>query len=516
MKKISALSVIILSFIILLPQVIFADTPSPSPQPTGQPQDNELSFEINGLPIGGNPSLNSKLYTDPKTRIDGNTRIVWVSFTGLNPSSKYSICSGYEKSSCFNNFSPQPDGTITLSLCGAGEETAKGIQVKEYGDKLQLPGTSTLKGTCDETRDYFHEDKTYKISLWANYTSDDDKPDPGKDGNETISAKFYVYRSFPLVRIASKNPTTQTIDITLWGRRPQSNQDNNYQVVLQGIDHDYKKEQCFTVPKNGFSDGNNNTVGINTQWVPASGTDSPHPDHILEGTGFGVPKRDEAFGDTESYGGDTGGGLPNPLPIGGTRLFDGAFGSGSADSHGAVGIGKYIVKINERKNDSRPLGIGNQCEGGYTYMNIYFDIDWADRTQGKQEIVIKNVVYDPNSVRYTAPPKPPQIPCAKDSFDKDTGTCNAFDVALLGKIPLDPLSFIKSVYTLVLSIAGVAALLIIIRSGYKFLYSRGDKEIIADARSQLTSAIIGLAFIIFAYVILSIIGVDILKIPGFG
>jgi len=48
------------------------------------------------------------------------------------------------------------------------------------------------------------------------------------------------------------------------------------------------------------------------------------------------------------------------------------------------------------------------------------------------------------------------------------------------------------------------------------MYSRGDKELISQARAQLTSAIIGLTFIILAYVILSVIGVDILKIPGFG
>ena len=89
-------------------------------------------------------------------------------------------------------------------------------------------------------------------------------------------------------------------------------------------------------------------------------------------------------------------------------------------------------------------------------------------------------------------------------------------MALLGKIPLDPVSFIKSVYTIVLSFAGIAAMAIIIRAGYKFMYSRGDKEVISQARSQLTSAVIGLTFIILAYVILSVIGVDILKIPGFG
>lgn len=147
-------------------------------------------------------------------------------------------------------------------------------------------------------------------------------------------------------------------------------------------------------------------------------------------------------------------------------------------------------------------------------MKIIFQI-----TGKSQELKIIKVTYDPNNEDRNdiqdAIPVPP-VPCSKGEFDKDTDTCKAFDVALLGKIPLDPYSFIKSIYTLVLSFAGLAALGIIIRSGYKFMYSQGNKEIITDARSQLTSAIIGLLFIIFAYVILSVIGVDILKIPGFG
>ena len=56
--------------------------------------------------------------------------------------------------------------------------------------------------------------------------------------------------------------------------------------------------------------------------------------------------------------------------------------------------------------------------------------------------------------------------------------------------------------------------LIIIYSGYVLATSQGNKEKIAAARETLTSAILGLLFIIFSIVILEIIGVDILRIPG--
>ncbi len=512
MKRIAALFSLAVLLFLSRTSLVFAQDASPSPAPTEAPTIFDLSYKINDLPVGDDPSLTSKLYTDPETRIDGNTRIVWVQFTKLDPKLKYAICSGFEKSSCNNNFSPQSDGTITLSLCGAGSETAKGVQVTGYKDKKQISGTPVLKGTCDETRDYFHEDHKYKISLWANYESKDDRPDPGKDGNEIIPARFYVNRSYPLVKINSKDPGTQTTDITLWGRRPQSDEDNNYQVVVEGLDHDYKKEQCFTVPKNGFLEGNNNTVGINTQWVPSSGTDATHPDHILEGTGFSVPKRDDSFGNTHGYGGNTH--FDIDIPFTDAAAFEDW--GGDQKVKGPMGIGSYIVKINERISDSRPLGLGNNCEGGFTYMHIFFDIAWKDQSQGKQEIVIRKVIYDPKRTRSKIVPPPPDIPCAEGEIDEKKGTCKAFNVALLGKIPLDPVSFIKSVYTIVLSFAGIAAMAIIIRAGYKFMYSRGDKEVISQARSQLTSAVIGLTFIILAYVILSVIGVDILKIPGFG
>jgi len=46
--------------------------------------------------------------------------------------------------------------------------------------------------------------------------------------------------------------------------------------------------------------------------------------------------------------------------------------------------------------------------------------------------------------------------------------------------------------------------------------SQGSPEAVKSATEQLTSAIIGLLFIILSFVILQIIGVNILHIPGFG
>jgi hypothetical protein len=110
----------------------------------------------------------------------------------------------------------------------------------------------------------------------------------------------------------------------------------------------------------------------------------------------------------------------------------------------------------------------------------------------------------------TATPAPtlPPPPCRQEG---KTWVCNT----ALGEIKTDPASFIARVFGILLSLAGGIALLLIIFSGYRLMTSQGNPEKVQAAREQLTSAIVGLLFIIFSLAILTIIGVDILKLPGF-
>lgn len=105
--------------------------------------------------------------------------------------------------------------------------------------------------------------------------------------------------------------------------------------------------------------------------------------------------------------------------------------------------------------------------------------------------------------------------CAKESQDKYGNTiCISVNTAI-GEINTDPPSFVRSIFSVVLGLAGGIALILIIISGYRFIASGGNPEAIQAARDQLVSAIVGLLFIIFSFVALQIIGVDILRIPGF-
>ncbi len=95
-------------------------------------------------------------------------------------------------------------------------------------------------------------------------------------------------------------------------------------------------------------------------------------------------------------------------------------------------------------------------------------------------------------------------------------TCpNGVCKTALGPLPTTIQNLLTTLFSVVLSLAGAVMLILIIISGYKLMLSQGNPEQIKDAREQLTAAIVGLLFIIFSLVILQIIGVDILKIPGF-
>ena len=105
-----------------------------------------------------------------------------------------------------------------------------------------------------------------------------------------------------------------------------------------------------------------------------------------------------------------------------------------------------------------------------------------------------------------APPAPQPLSICQN------GVCKT----ALGNLPTTISGLLTTVFSIALSIAGVVALGLIIASGYRLMISQGNPEQVKGAREQLTAAIIGLLFIIFSLVILQIIGVNILKIPGFG
>lgn len=86
----------------------------------------------------------------------------------------------------------------------------------------------------------------------------------------------------------------------------------------------------------------------------------------------------------------------------------------------------------------------------------------------------------------------------------------------IGRIQTDPTGFIKDIFAIALGIAGGVAFLLMVIGAFRMITSGGNPDALNGGRELLTSAVVGLLFITFSVLLLKIIGVDILKIPGFG
>jgi hypothetical protein len=85
----------------------------------------------------------------------------------------------------------------------------------------------------------------------------------------------------------------------------------------------------------------------------------------------------------------------------------------------------------------------------------------------------------------------------------------------LGCFSPEPAEFATFILQLALGIGSGISFLIMVTGAFSILTSRGDPEKINAGKDKITSAIAGILLIVFAVVILRIIGLDILKIPGF-
>ncbi len=87
----------------------------------------------------------------------------------------------------------------------------------------------------------------------------------------------------------------------------------------------------------------------------------------------------------------------------------------------------------------------------------------------------------------------------------------------LGCLPTDLPTFLRDyLFTAGLGVAGGIAFLLILWGGFTIIISQGDPQKIQQGREIIVSATVGLLFIIFAIVILNIIGKDILNLPFLG
>ena len=162
------------------------------------------------------------------------------------------------------------------------------------------------------------------------------------------------------------------------------------------------------------------------------------------------------------------------------------------------------VNLGTYSSDNYTVQVYDGCNGiGLTEIcpEIFFSTNPNGGTTGISGTI--------NGIPAVTPPPPP---CAPGHLTKNG--CSAVDSAL-GLVPTDLQGFVKIFFSIVLTLSGALAVILIIISGYRLMSSQGNPEKLQGAREQLTAAIVGLLFVIFCLFILQVIGVDILGLPGF-
>lgn len=101
-------------------------------------------------------------------------------------------------------------------------------------------------------------------------------------------------------------------------------------------------------------------------------------------------------------------------------------------------------------------------------------------------------------------------PCASPTPSNNPGFKTA-----IGCIHTSPAELVKDFMTFIIGISGGLAFLMMLLGAFQMLTSAGNPETLATGKDRFTNAIIGLLFVIFAVLLLQIIGFDILKLPGF-
>lgn len=86
----------------------------------------------------------------------------------------------------------------------------------------------------------------------------------------------------------------------------------------------------------------------------------------------------------------------------------------------------------------------------------------------------------------------------------------------VGCIPTEPEQMVEKLILIGLLTGGGVSLIVIMAGAFILSTSQGDPKRVGEAKELITSALIGLVFIIFSISLLQLIGVQILHIPGFG
>lgn len=324
-------------------------------------------------------------------------------------------------------------------------------------------GENKLKQSCAaDGSDYFHAGKTYRVTIF----------EKNEKGSPIIqSASFYVSHFYPEIvkplATTAKDKDGKFVDSSL---------------ILTSIPSGYNIEVELSGRDN--KEGGQKANKYNDYWVRFEGFDV---EYKSQSKCIYIPNSQDETGKTT---------LNIPLM--------------SADSQ-RLTEGRYIIKIKDGARGNESTTDPKCNEGDFTYYFIPVVIGSTERPG-----YIGKKITDPNGQEgQLAGARVSLAPLCPPEDMSPQGYCTSIATALGSKISTEPQFFVRDIFTLVLSIGGIAAVVFFIQAGYTLMTSAGSKDKVGAAREQMTSAIMGLIFIILSVTILEFIGINILHLPGF-
>lgn len=121
-----------------------------------------------------------------------------------------------------------------------------------------------------------------------------------------------------------------------------------------------------------------------------------------------------------------------------------------------------------------------------------------------------------------APKGAPADSCTPDKTTDYGRCCDCFKKTppgvwtAVGCIPTSPQGIVQSILRIGLGMAGGVVVLSVLAGAFMLATSSGNPKQVEEAQQLISSAIIGLLFVVFSIIILQFIGVSILHLPGFG
>lgn len=86
---------------------------------------------------------------------------------------------------------------------------------------------------------------------------------------------------------------------------------------------------------------------------------------------------------------------------------------------------------------------------------------------------------------------------------------------VLGCLPREPATFATWFLRFAIGVGGGIAFLFMVTGAFKVLTAGGDPNQLSSGKKKISGAILGILVIVFAVIILRILGYDILQLPGF-